>query len=326
MRIYIKTVIQSILLFSITTTLVAQNKLIFNTESVDSLLMWMQKGCSKNYTRNLAKQPAAQFMEQILRTHENNVPDYKKILDEFNCKDSTSGSFYLLNEVYKRQLKISELINEIKKSDFSERVYERAIKYFPDNYSPPRNYEVFFTPTGWQWGDAMSFDYIVNNGEYTLSDTGTPAIMFNVTLICSLYGNTLTEQMDAMENVMAHELFHAIFSDYIKENSLRWENENVNNKLLYLMLNEGLAHYISDGALIKEYYYKNDQLKQNEKQAFASLSDSAKVIFNIQNKEEIRNEALNSGLYGQYWDKLNIAPLFLLLEPETGGEADTPQS
>ena len=295
----------------------AQNKLIFHTESVDSLLVWMQKGCSKNNTLNLDKQPAAQLMEQILRTKDENVPDFKKTLEDFNCKDSISGSEYLLNDAYTRQLEISELVNKIKKSDFSESVYERAIKYFPYNYSPPRNYDVFFTALGWKWGDAMSFDYIVNNGEYTLADSGTPAILFNLTLVCSTYGNTLTEQMDAMEDVMSHELFRAIFSDYIKENRVKWNNENIENTILYMMLNEGLAHYISNGKLFRENYNENDLFKQNEKQAFASLSDSVKVIFNTKNKEEIRREALNSGLYGQYWDKyVCITGLYMIYHIE----------
>lgn len=312
-----KTIIQTILLFLLTTNLLAQNKLIFHTESVDSLLSWMQKGCNKNCINNLDNQPAAQLMEQILRNNEKNVPDYKKALEEFNSKDSTSGNIYLLNDTYKRQAEISELLNKIKKTDFLENVYKRAIRYFPNNYRPAHNYDVFFTAVGWQWGDAMSFDYTAKNGEYTVSDAGTPAIIFNLTLVCTTYGNTLNERMEAMEDVMSHELFHAIFFDYIKDNWLSWDNANICNNTLYLMLNEGIAHYIADGNLLRENYNKDDKLKQKQKQAFVSLSDSVKIIFNNDNKEEKRKEALNVGLYGKYWKKyVCITGLFMIYHIE----------
>lgn len=307
-----KAIIQFILLFFLTTNLVAQNKLVFKTEAIDSLLIWMQNGCDKNNITNLTIQPSTQLMEQIIRKREKNVPEFKIILKEFNCNDSISGSFYLLNDANKRQLEITKLLKELKKSDFSENVYKRAIKYFPDYYTPPRNYEVFYTAVGWQWGDAMSFNYIVQNGEYTLSDEGTPAIIFNLTLVSASYGNTLSEQMKAMENVMSHELFHAIFSDYLKSNWHSWDSENIGNSALYLMLNEGLAHYISDGKLLQEDYTKDDKLRQKEKKAFTMLSDSAKVIFNTKRQDEERKSALNRGLFGKYWGKyISISGLFM---------------
>ena len=307
-----KIIISTILFFLLAGSLSAQNKLIFHTESVDSLLVWMQKGCAKNNINRLTNQPGNQFMEQLLRDQEKAVITYKKAVHDFNYKDSTSGSVYLLKDAYKKRFEITDLLNKIRSSNFAEDAYKRVVKYFPANYTPPRNYEVFFTATGWQWGDAMSFNYIVKNGEYSLSDKGTPAIIFNLTLVCMTYGNTLTEQMDALKDVMSHELFHAIFSDYIKSNWHSWNNENIGNNTLYLMLNEGLAHYISNGKLLREGYNKDDKLKQKEKMAFVSLSDSAKIIFNTEKSDEERRTALNLGLFGKYWGKyICITGLFM---------------
>lgn len=311
-----KTLIHAVILF-LSVTLIAQNKLILHTESVDSLLVWMQNGCNKNCINYLCKQPAAQLMEQILKSNEKNVPEYKNILINFNYNDSTSGSKYILNKAYKNRNGIYNLTAKIKESDFSEKVYKRTVRYFPDNYSVPENYEVFFTAVGWQWGDAMSFDYNYRNGEYLLSDSGTPAIMFNLTLVSSLYGKTTSEQMEKMENVMSHELFHAILSDYIKANWKNADSKDVNYNTLFLMLNEGLAHYIADCKTLQDGYLKDFNLKQKEMKAFATLSDSAKVIFNTNNKYEVRSEALNSGLYGKYWNKyVCIAGLFMIYHIE----------
>jgi hypothetical protein len=192
------------------------------------------------------------------------------------------------------------------------------MKYFPDNYLPPRNYEVFYTAVGWHWGDAMQFEYNVKDGEYIISDQkGTPAFIFNLTLVCMLYGDNATEQINTMIQVMSHELFHAIFSDYTNSNWLSWDNENIRNYALFLMLNEGLGHYIADNELLRTDYHKDDKLKQKEKQAFVSLSDNAKVIFNPENKEEIRSETLNAGTFGEYWTKyICIAGMFMIYQIE----------
>jgi hypothetical protein len=288
---------------SFDTNLSAQNKLIFHTGYVDSLLLWMQKGCDKNDIDILALQPTAQLMEQLLKRNEKgNIPTFRETLQEFNYKDSLSGEIYLLNTAYQKQAEIASLINKIRETDFSENVYNRVLKYFPDGYTPPRDYDVFFTSTGWQWGDAMMFSYVVEEGEYLLSSGGTPAIMFNLSLVCGLYGNTTAERMDVMENVMSHELFHAIFYDYTDCNWL-FRKDDINNELLYVMLNEGVAHYIADGELLRSGYEQDDDLKQRERLVFASLSDSVKIIFNTENDEEIRRSAINSGTYGRYWTK-----------------------
>ncbi len=305
-------IITSILFFLVTTGLFAQNKLLFHTESVDSLLAWMQKDCPKNNVSKLTYQAGNQLMEQLLKDKEKDVIPFGEALKGFNYKDSTSGSAYLLNDAYKYRSNIKELLVKIRSSDFSAEVYKRVIKYFSTEYIPPRNYEVFFTATGWKWGDAMTFTYANENGKYTVADKGTPAIIFNLTLVCSTYGNTTSEQIAALEDVMSHELFHALLADYIKSSWPLWSNENISNNALFLMLNEGIAHYISDGKLLRDGYNKDDKLKQKEKEAFGMLADSAKVIFNTGKKDEERNNALSSGLYGKYWKKyICISGLFM---------------
>lgn len=289
-----------------------QNNLIFQTNAVDAILVWMQNGCNKNNIDKLADLPGNQIMEQLYKGQEKNIPPFRKALDEFTLSDTPSVGTYLLNDALKNKIKIAELLNKIKSSDFSDDVFRWVIEYFPKNYAPPRNYEVFLTATGWKWGDAMSFSYIAKDGKYVVSDTGKPAIIFNLTLVCMTYGNTMSEQMDALKDVMSHELFHAIFADYIKSN---WQF--IGNNTLYMMLNEGLAHYISDGKLLQKNYNKDEKLKQKEKEAFASLSDSAKVIFNREKTVNRRRIALNAGLFGKYWNKyICISGMFMAFHIE----------
>ena len=304
-----KTITQFILIILSSANLLAQNKLIFHTESVDSLLVWMQDGCNKNNIDNLVLQPATQLMEQLLRHNEKgDIPTFKETLQEFNRKDTLSGNIYMLNTAYRKQAEMENLINKIRNTDFSENVYNRVLKYFPESYVPSRNYEVFFTPVGWQWGDAMMFSYIVKDGKYLISGEGTPAFMFNLTIVSMLYGDNTTQQMSALEDVMSHELFHAVFFDYTNSNWSFGNNENINNTALTLMLNEGVAHYIADGELLRSDYDKDDNLKQKELQAFALLSDGVKIIFNTEYSDEIRRNAIHSGTFGDYWTKYMCIP------------------
>lgn len=308
----IKLIISAFFCFFLTIDSVAQSKLIFNMESVDSLLSWMKKGCNKKCIIALSEQPAMQIMEQLLMSNERKTSDFKTALEIFNPNDSISGNIYMLNEAYKSRFDIAALAENLKKSNFAKRVYKRVSSFFPKDYSAIRNYEVFYTAVGWKWGDAMSFNYTFNKGKYEVSDTGTPAIIFNLTLVCKLYGKTLCVRQACLENVMSHELFHAIFSDYIQKKWKPWNNEDVDENTLYLMLNEGMAHYIADGDLLRRKYDKDNNLRQKEKLAFASLADHVKIIFNENEKDSIRKDVLNAGLYGKYWSKyICITGLFM---------------
>ncbi|OFX27564.1 MAG: hypothetical protein A2033_14865 [Bacteroidetes bacterium GWA2_31_9] len=306
----------TLLFLFITISINAQNKLVFHTETVDTLLAWMNNGCQKNNIKNLINQPANQLMEKLLFVNEKTTTSFKKALEEFDVSD-TAKSVYLLNEVNKNQIEISELLKEIKNNDFSENVYKRALEYFPKDYTLTRDYDVFLTATGWEWGDAMSFNYTIKNGKYNLSDKGASAIIFNLTIVCLTYGNTLTERIEALKDVMSHELFHAILSDYIKDYWLNWDNKNINNVAIYTMLNEGFAHYVSDKKFIIENYYIDGKLKEREKEAFITFTDSTKIIFNPKNKDLERNNALSSGCFGNYWKKyICITGLFIVYHIE----------
>lgn len=312
-----KTIIHFTLLFFVTMSLSAQNKLIFKTEAVDSLLVWMQNGCDKMNTANIANLPGNQIMNHILSKQEKNIPEFNTILKAFNCNDSITSSPYLLNEAYKKQLEITELLNQIKKSDFSESVYKRAVKYFPDNYIPLRDYEVFFTAVGWQWGDAMSFNYNFTDDKYIVSDTGIPAIIFNLSLVVKTYGNALPEQIKTMKNVMAHELFHAVFSDYTKAHWNQQKEPSFNDELFYLMLNEGLAHYIANGSEIAEVYQQSQSIHEKESNAFNMLYKNAQLLFSDNQTLELRRKTAYKATYGEYWEKyLCITGLFMIYHIE----------
>lgn len=302
----------AIALLMIVTAIKAQNQFVFHTESVDSLLSWMDRGCDKGSMAVLTRQPATQLMEQLLKKQEEQAPDFKSVLATYHPGDSLSGSAYLLNTAYKRQADLKQLLDALQGSNFSEEVYNRVLSYFPEDYEVPRTYEVFFTATGWKWGDAMTFRYTPNGGAYTLSQKGIPAMIFNLTLVAELYGKTLEQRLKTMKNVMAHELFHAVLSDYKNAHWKFWEQNNIEQETMYIMFNEGFAHYLADKEKLDAGYASNGELKTIENKAFQSLSDSISVVFDGNQPKKARINAVRSGTYGKYWNKyICISSLFM---------------
>jgi hypothetical protein len=312
---YIKSIASKVvlLLMLMSANLFGQNNLVLHTDAVDSLLEWMQQGFDKNKIDNLLDYPAHQFMEQILRSIEgDDVPTFKEVLHIFAVNDSLSGDIYILHTAYKRQEEIAKLLAEIKSIDISGNSFERVLRYFPENYTSPSIYDIFFTLVGWHWGDAMMFHYVYEDGKYSISNDGKTAIMFNLTLAVDFYGDNTLDQINQLGNVLAHELFHVIFSDYTKDNWSDWDNSNIKNFMLWIMLNEGIAHYIADRDFFWVNYDKDDGLKQREQQAFESLSNSVRIIFNSEYSDDERRNTTMSGLHGGFWDKF-IANVGMLM-------------
>lgn len=296
---------------------VAQQKLVFHTAAVDSLLLWMQHGCRQDNIQNFIDLPANQIMEQLMKVSVSDAPSFISVLESFNCGNSASGVPYLLYEACENQDEIRQLLSMIGESDLSGKVYGRVTRYFPHSYTIPRQYEVFFSATGWKWGDAMAFDYITKNAKIELAANGTPAMIFNLTLVSSLYGDTREKQLHVLENVMSHELFHAVFSDYINTNWNQWQPESMEDRLLYILINEGIAHYISDREKLLDSYAAGLDLKEKEAAAFSMLSDSLEVIFDTERDQRTREHALQSGTYGRYWNKyICISGMFIAFHIE----------
>ena len=320
--IYINVFFIGVLFFSSSTPLFSQKQLEFHTESIEYLLKWMNNGCKNQVQDSFYKYPSIVFMEQLLKLEENNIPSFKKTLTEFSCSKEDKNDIYLLHKAYKNRVETNNLLQGIKNSSFSKEVYERVYTYFPYLDDNAANYNIYFSATGWQYGDAMTFNYNFENDQYKLSNNGSSAIIFNLTLIASSYGETLDKQIRTFKNVMSHELFHAVLSDY-NQNTLHWDNSTIENNTLYFIFNEGIAHYISDKQNLIENYNVDPKLKLKEKNAFLMLRDSLSIAFDKSAEKTNKISAVKSGLSGKYWDKyICISGMFIAyhIEQEYGEE------
>ena len=299
-------------------------KLIVHAEAVKEMLKWFDGGSKEKGIALLLEQPAHQLMEPLLKENEKVATTFEESLRCWAKGDTTQPDTYLIKRAYHQRDAIRQLLEAIGNADFANKVYARVGELFPQGYSFQRSYEIFLTPVGWKWGDAMSFSYKINNGHYAPSEGGTPTILFNLTIVAEGYGRTPEERMETFANVLAHELFHAAYADYCRSHSTPTLSDSIAQHAFDMMLNEGLAHYIADGAIIGKELPTNNFLKEQERKVFSTLADSARVIFDPKQPEEVRKNAISSGTYGKYWSKYICMSGLLMayhVEKELGREA-----
>jgi len=286
-------------LFSFSFQAKAQNKLTIHSESIDSLFVWFNNGFSKDEIARLLKIPANQIMEQLLHKNKKDAIGFSDALHRFSATRSLSDNDYLLNDAYGKHEQISILKDRLIEFSITSSPIEYVKEYFPADFMPSSRYNIFFTATGWQWGDAMTFNYIQEGDKLITSQKGTPAIIFNLTIITSTYGETIDKQVASFKKVINHELFHALFDEYITDKNY-YTPDQIESETLFMLMNEGIAHYIADRDYLKANY---ENLKAKEQSCFSLFNEKAKIIFDENEDMTLRNEAFEEGLYGSYWDK-----------------------
>jgi len=296
----------------------AQQKLVVHAESVDSLFKWFDSGFQVEQIPSLLTLPANQFMEQLLFENEKESVTFSEALHSFSAQHPLSDNPYLLNEAYENRTQITELLSRLTDSIHDNRILDYVTGYFPADFIPSAQYNVYFTATGWKWGDAMAFNYSKNGDNYVVTEVGIPAIIFNLTIITSTYGKTIEKQISTFGKVLSHELFHALLEDYIAGKNY-YNPGQIESKALFLLLNEGIAHFIADVDYIKANY---DLLKEKEQNCFSLFDEKLKIIMDNSVDMELRNAALEEGLYGSYWEKyICITGLFMAYHiHQSGGE------
>jgi hypothetical protein len=281
----------------------ASEKLVIHTKAAEELLNWFDGGSKAKDIPLLLAQPAHQLMEPLLKNNEPTALSFKEALHSWAKGDTTQPDIYLIRRAYCQRDTIRQLLKAIGKAEFAQQAYKRVGEYFPKDYHFPRSYDIFLSPVGWKWGDAMSFSYETIHGQYAPSKAGTPTILFNLTLVAEGYGETLNKRMETFSNVLTHELFHAAYADYRRSNPTPMLTDKVAQHAFEKIMNEGLAHYIADGAVIREKYPTSEKFKERERKVFSILADSARVIFDPKYSDEVRKKNINAGTYGSYWSK-----------------------
>jgi len=157
---------------------------------------------------------------------------------------------FRMREARSQVREIRELLEEVQRRNFGERVVRTVEQLFPAEARVNRSVPVFFVAFGhtnvdayvrrvvWQ-GDTPRF---VGEGQ------GEITIVVNLSRAVS-YGRSVEERFLGLLSVVAHEVFHAAFAAY-KDGSPIWRSyyAGPNSYLAQLMdiaHNEGIAYYLS---------------------------------------------------------------------------------
>ncbi|MFA8298966.1 MAG: DUF5700 domain-containing putative Zn-dependent protease [Hyphomicrobiales bacterium] len=278
--------------------------------AAEQLLQFLDKA-DTSQINNIVQLPANQIMEQLyVDATDSIVPSFKETLYNFIPTDSTTGIYYNLYKAYKKRKDIRSLLDKLQNQTDYDDIINRALYFFPTDYKFKNDYNVFYSLTGWKWGDAQKVQVQLDDKNDIVSlGTGKPALIFNLRIIADLYGKDTDSRIKTLKNVMSHEIFHALLDDYSND---IWKTTDINSSddfLRYYLLNEGIAHYITQRDEIKTNY---KDFKENEQHAFDTLNVKYNHIHQLNISEEEKIKMFGKGLYGRFWNKyICISGMFM---------------
>lgn len=292
------------------------------------LLDWFEGGMLDEEISKLTDLPGIQIMEaSLIRAYDED----KQILsfndDLILFKDSLDdySSIYGIDLAHKEKENTSVVLNNIKTSGLNNSVINRALYFFPKEFKVSSSADIYYVLTGWEWGDAYVRPVENVDGDYKISADGKPSIIFNLSLFAKRYGDDTDKQFQKISNVMSHELFHFVFSDF-KEQSDNYK-ELPNNAFLLHMLdivqNEGIAHYVDRKDELKADFLK---FQDHQKENFRQLSEALFKLSSEDVSEEEKQKLLRNSNVGKYWSKYGaITGMFMAyhIEQSLGKEAIT---
>jgi hypothetical protein len=237
----------------------------------------------------------------------NATGDLSNYLDSLKYHQIIYKDIYHLEEARRNALEIKQLLEELKKRNFSKRVTATVEQIFPDDAEVSIDIPVFIVALGHENVDAY-VRRIIWHGDYpefTGNDKGELTIVVNLSSAVR-YGSDVDERFISLLGVVAHEVFHAAFGNY-KENSSSWKEyyakpQSPIDALLDLTQNEGIAYYLSleqqgGGYLPRDWYDKTrNAFADFNKYSFALLSDTItnKTAFDLLRKANL------SGYWNSY--------------------------
>ena len=295
--------------------------------SSDQLLQWFHT-LELDSIEPLTQQPGNQIMEaNVLGMFDTNdsVLSFKDELLIFKDSAQLVNSNYGIDLAYTQKENSTKLLNKIKSSPIKSSVIERAYQYFPHDYEIKSTANIYYVLTGWKFGDAYVRTVTHNNGQYSIASNGTPSILFNLSLYANRYKNDIEKQFVKISNVMSHELFHFMFSDYKSqsENYAPIANDDALSRLFDIIQNEGIGHYIDRKEDLKTSF---ETYQKHQETNFNKLSEVIKQLSTESISEDDKRTLVRRSNTGKYWSKYGaITGMFMAyhIEQQLGKEALT---
>ncbi|HUN66119.1 MAG TPA: DUF5700 domain-containing putative Zn-dependent protease [Bacteroidota bacterium] len=160
------------------------------------------------------------------------------------------NDIYHLEEARANAAQIRALLTELERSYFTRKVEATVEQIFPQDARVSLTIPMYAVALGHENVDAYvrSIRWHGDVPEFTGEGEGELTIVINLAHAVR-YGDSTRERYLTLLGVVAHEVFHAAFSDYKKHSSFwqdyRSEHHAPIDELFDLTQNEGIAYYLS---------------------------------------------------------------------------------
>jgi hypothetical protein len=262
---------------------------LFNTQSLAELRGNIIAGSTAGY---IAHRASASLV----------LKDY---LDSVKYHESIKDDIYHLEDSKNTVVEIKELLEEIKKHNFSIRVVSTIEQIFPSDANVHINIPLYIVALGHENVDAFVRRIIWHGKEpeFVGENQGELTIVINLAHAVN-YGPTLNERYVALLGVVAHEAFHAAFGAY-KETSPRWKSytsahHTYFDDLLDLTHNEGIAYYLSLDQRGRGYLPRDWSTRTQS--AFINFNKNSTELLSQDLATYRASELLRTANLSGYWD------------------------
>jgi hypothetical protein len=174
----------------------------------------------------------------------------ERSLEAAKYNQSQGEDFFRMQDARAHVAAIQELVTEIGKRNFGQKVVSTVGQLFPEGTAITTTIPVYFVAFGQQNIDAFVRRVVWHGNVPQFVGEGEGELTIVVNLANAVrYGRTVDERFIGLMSVVAHEVFHAVFGVY-KDQSPRWQSYYAGHReyidqLLDLTQNEGIAYYLS---------------------------------------------------------------------------------
>lgn len=229
----------------------------------------------------------------------------KNNLDTLKHRLYFQTDVYNLEDAKRNVTAIREMLDALKRRNFSRRVMATVEQIFPRDVEVSARIPVFIVALGHENVDAY-VRRIAWDGDmprFVGEDEGELTIVINLAQAVK-YSDNLEERFIELLGVVAHEVFHAAFGVY-KENSPTWKlyertHQRPIDILLDLTHNEGIAYYLSleqqgRGRLPHDW-------DSRMREVFMTFNKNAKELLSPRTSGSRLSELIRSANLSGFWE------------------------
>ncbi len=245
-----------------------------------------------------------------------NVEDLEAHLRDAKYKHVASDDVFRMKEAIENAEAIKELLVEIKRRNFGQRVISTVSQLFPPDTRLSKNVPVYLTAFGHQNISAFVQSIQWRNGKPVAVGDAEGELTIVVNLARTVfYGSNVSERFIGTLSVVAHEVFHVAFGHYQNESS-EWQSwfdthRGALDHLMELTQNEGIAHYLS---FEQRGGYMPPDWRTRIKNAFREFDERSRELASPATSVKRAQEIIRASNASEYWESYGaITGLFMAL-------------